>query len=51
VDINTGKLDWGNCLVCGVKIQVMAFRGTGACGENHRKQLAGEHDEPKAVAP
>lgn len=33
-DNNTVK---GNCEVCGVKIEVMSFRGTGVCSENHRK--------------
>lgn len=37
------------CEVCGKKIETMAFRGTGVCGDDHRKVRAGEKDPARAL--
>lgn len=37
---------------CNAEIKTMSYKGTGACGEVHRKLLAGEsHGDLKGVNP
>jgi hypothetical protein len=37
---------------CGAEIRTMSYKGTGACGEVHRKLLNGEdHGKMKALSP
>lgn len=36
------------CSECNSQIKTMAFRGTGVCGEDCRKQRDGENDQPKS---
>ena len=37
------------CCICLAKIEVMAFRGTGTCCEQHRKDRDEDHEPFKAV--
>lgn len=37
-----------DCEICGKKIETMSFRGTGVCGENHRKIRDGEISPSRA---
>ena len=30
-------VDPDTCVVCGIKIKTMAYKGTGVCSDNHRK--------------
>jgi hypothetical protein len=34
-----------NCIICDTEIKTMSFKGTGVCGEIHRKMRDGEIPE------